>query len=191
MRSYVFALAIFVSILVGRAASAQTILAHSFGAATGTQTVITCTFGVVGCSEETTPFTYNFDYLDTLDLSAGPVFNLGRNELGNSFTGPVTTYQVLFLGYAPDGSLLLEGRDFDLEQGPGRVCPSGPTPDHPCIGVIRTATLASFTVASAPEPSTWAMMLLGFIAVGGALRRGRDRGRRPAGAQHSCNRPVR
>jgi hypothetical protein len=44
------------------------------------------------------------------------------------------------------------------------------------FGAARLGTFSSLSVAAVPEPSTWAMMLLGFGAIGGAMRRNRRSG---------------
>jgi hypothetical protein len=55
----------------------------------------------------------------------------------------------------------------------GSFTPTSVTVTNLSGAALRTSGLSSLAVAAVPEPSTWAMMLLGFGAVGAVLRRRR------------------
>jgi hypothetical protein len=84
------------------------------------------------------------------------------------FNGPIAG-----LNYNPALTFTGDNR-LQLSQSLGYSVAGGAT----SYGATRLGTFSSLSaVAAVPEPSTWAMMLLGFGAIGGTMRRTRRSGR--------------
>jgi PEP-CTERM motif len=117
---------------------------------------------------------------------AGEVTDFSATFSGNSTVGPLSfTFADLFgLVYDLDGDIG-DGLSLDVEgigasngidtyfagPGPLALCDGVATCGQVSNGQSATGTTELVLVtAGVPEPSTWAMMLIGFGALGGALR---------------------
>lgn len=145
-------------------ASAQQLLNLS-GMLQGSQVTIVCAIGDATCTSAnggtTATSSYEREFLQTLF-----VMNLAPGD--NTFTTGSLTGIGLFSGTINNNNGVLTGRDlFYSYRDPG--VPTGVLGSR-----TITATASSFAVsavAPVPEPGTWAMMLLGFLGLGTALRR--------------------
>ncbi|MES2753738.1 MAG: PEPxxWA-CTERM sorting domain-containing protein [Pseudomonadota bacterium] len=96
---------------------------------------------------------------------------------GQSYIGYLTTYQVAnpvsqaFLGIYSGGASYTGGNSAFLSSA---ADPTGSAFTPRTDDLAFTATFAP-AVAAVPEPATWGLMILGFGAVGGVLRRRRTR----------------
>ncbi|MES2905246.1 MAG: PEPxxWA-CTERM sorting domain-containing protein [Pseudomonadota bacterium] len=102
------------------------------------------------------------DFAYSLFLDGGQVFSGSQNDVSNC---------CIHLG---ESAFLTSGLVFDqltftvsLESGVGRT----PVSLLPFAGAPEQTQSGIAFVNSVPEPSTWAMMLMGFAMVGGAMRR--------------------
>jgi hypothetical protein len=134
--------------------------------------------------------TYNFSFADATDDSAsgqitttgaGPNYSVSSITGlfdGETITGLDATYAGADNTFYSAGPYLSEaGLSFDLSGGPiSQVNVFYNNPGyfldlHPPDGAgsgpaAGPLTVGSFSVAAVPEPSTWAMMILGFFGVG-------------------------
>ena len=110
----------------------------------------------------------NIDLLDSGFASFPTVFSGGAITLSN---GQVTSIFDSFGG----GILTknLPGVALFFDQSGGLDFTITPSPGHTVAG---TVLVSGPSVAAVPEPSTWAMMMLGFCAVGPLAHRRRNRG---------------
>ncbi len=98
---------------------------------------------------------YTFSFGDGSDPSAG---FLDGEASGTYAPGQEKSF--IFGEYAPDGGRAEPGvYDFDTQ-----LQIFAATPDRPMVG--SSSFGGTFQVVAAPEPSTWAMMLLGFAGLG-------------------------
>lgn len=109
------------------------------------------------------------DYTLDLNLFGSNVYSLTENNVSNSFVhlGPNTTPLSSGLQFTQSVvSLTLLSSDADTTV----------TSLLPIFGPLEDNANISFgAVAAVPEPATWAFMIFGFGAVGGALRSSRQR----------------
>ena len=139
----------------------------------------TCNFVIAGQVDTVGEFrvTSAIFNLPTNGVFAGTATNTATNTTNIDFTGVTLTNDStgeFFTGAVQNGF-------FDLAFfGPAGVAPgiftltlvgnatvdNGTPPSFPSIGGT-----ASFTAAVVPEPATWALFILGFGAIGSALRR--------------------
>jgi hypothetical protein len=119
---------------------------------------------------------------DTPPAPGNPIFDAGPDtpgaggvppadsgpsgDQGDQLTGPS--------GFAPP---------FDFSNAPAIIEGRAPLIPLPPSGTAP----GSGSVSAVPEPGTWAMMILGFLVIGMALRR---RGRKQAHPTHADGRPV-
>jgi hypothetical protein len=104
--------------------------------------------------------------------------NLRITSLFNSSSRTVTDFHVVF---TTDGGRSFQGwtEDFPKPAGPGSIT----LPDIVIpVGSTPTLTNAYFT-PRLPEPQTWSTILMGFVAVGVAMR---SRDRRSRRAEATC-----
>jgi hypothetical protein len=117
------------------------------------------------------------------NISAGTTFDLGSFSLGNgtftydesfdllvSFTAPVGSGSKQFVSEI-DGHVHGNGADIPLTVtfDPSELAFNGFTllvNDLPGIGTGDPVELTGVITAAVPEPSTWAMMILGFCGIG-------------------------
>nr|WP_240309351.1 MULTISPECIES: PEPxxWA-CTERM sorting domain-containing protein [Sphingomonas] len=132
------------------------------GSLSGTTTTILCTSGPScnpGNSQHVDPYSGSFStMLGALNLMQGDnPFSFGSIYSGGLFSGTINNNNGILTGLNLAYSF--------------QSCPPG----IPSVGChLTTATAASFAVSGGvPEPATWALMLLGFGAIGTALRRRR------------------
>lgn len=138
------------------------------GSVTGTTVTTLCASGP-GClpSAQTKSDLYSGSFskaIGTLDLKEGDnAFSFGSLYSGGLFSGIITNN---------GGVLTGSNLSFSLQ-----TCSAG----APSVGCqVTTGSARLFAVSGGvPEPATWALMLMGFGAVGSALRRSR----RPAAAR--------
>jgi hypothetical protein len=78
---------------------------------------------------------------------------------------PVTFPSALWQGPFPDGDA-----DDDVRVPHGEFGYFDPVRDRSLIAVVLSVTSSAVSTGAVPEPATWAMMILGFGLVGGALR---------------------
>jgi hypothetical protein len=138
------------------------------GALLATTTLAAGLSGVLGAND------FRYQSIDPLHLLAGQTYTiagLSPNQSGNDpwvYGGPGT-----FTGFVTD-PLVSVGPDsarFTYNPGASLVDPSDHFGDYDIYAV-------NFDVSSTggvPEPETWALMLLGFVAAGAALRSARRR----------------
>jgi hypothetical protein len=108
---------------------------------------------------------------DTSNSGVISLADIGRPnllEIGGLVNGGV--YNIGQAGLTP-------ADDFAFDFVPSIVSQSAPL-SYDTNGIINQAN--SVTISAVPEPSTWAMMLIGFGAMGGALRAKRRRALRVA-----------
>lgn len=114
------------------------------------------TFTFVRGSDPTAPVDINLDgaaLQDILSASGRGFFSIGMSMLPSSYSGDPRTGGVSIIS------------------GPGAFIEAGA--DSGRDGVTPTFPAARLIVTPVPEPGTWAMLLLGFAAVGTAIRRAR------------------
>jgi len=118
------------------------------------------------------PVTGSFDF----DVATGALSNVNYTSVSGTFTTgaeytPGDATQIYFG--------LFGSSNYDVYQlasslaGGGTVLISSGT--HPSIPISAGGSLTASAIAGVPEPATWAMMLLGFGALGIALRTRRGR----------------
>ncbi|MBW8783854.1 MAG: PEPxxWA-CTERM sorting domain-containing protein [Novosphingobium sp.] len=134
-----------------------------YGTVTGTQTTIICPLAGGPSCLATTPLSQEFHVSGLTDIIPGE----------NSFTfGGFYTFPGAYSGFITDTAGFFTGHDLSFGY-------SSCSPGASSVGCYtQSAGAASFgVIGGIPEPSTWAMMLLGFGLIGSILR-GR-RARRP------------
>jgi hypothetical protein len=101
------------------------------------------------------PYGYTFSFGDGSD----PIAGFLDGEASGTYT-PGQEKSFIFGEYTPDGGRAAPGiYNFDTQ-----LQIFAATPDRPMVGSASFG--GTFQVVAAPEPSTWAMMLLGFAGVG-------------------------
>jgi len=145
---------------VAAPADAAVYLVGISGSLSGTTTTVLCTGGA-DCnsanSQRVDPFASGFStVLGTLNLSEGD----------NSFSFGSPYGSGFFTGIINNAGGVLTGRNLSFSQ---QSC----APGVPAVGCrINVGSAVTFAVSGGvPEPATWALMLLGFGAIGIALRR--------------------
>jgi Domain of unknown function (DUF4394)/PEP-CTERM motif len=89
----------------------------------------------------------------------GTVFDpLGISLTSQSQAG----FDIFYSGGVSNAFLTANGGFYGVDLNTGRAS---------LIGALGASTIRGITTAAVPEPSTWAMMILGFAAVGHSLRR--------------------
>lgn len=128
--------------------------------------------------------TVNFvSYTINLRNSAGAVVQVISQAAGaspsgyfsysaaSSYGGPVFNFYTAVGGVSQNSLFLVVPNGFN---GTGGIVPNSASSAH--VGsqqaIVASASIAPHA-AAVPEPTTWAMMILGFGAVGAASRRGR------------------
>jgi len=138
------------------------------GTITGTTTTYSCEPYELSCTASD-PFTQAFDLQLQIEQSA-----LLDGHESFSYGNPYSDFGLF------SGTIRREGDAyFGDEITFSRADPTIRYCGISCFGSTASGGAASFEVSSAapvPEPSTWAMMLLGFGAVGYGVRRRRQRG---------------
>lgn len=124
-----------------------------------------------------------------IGLPQGPVATSWTNVVNNSFTvtnGAITS----FLFFSITGPGATADTELCLNSGPSgpglgsRVCPAnlnflglgGATEYGFNFNGAQGITFTLLRDNAVPEPATWAMLILGFGVIGGAMRRRRDAG---------------
>lgn len=113
------------------------------------------TFGADATTTQLFSIDYINDVLTKQNNNGGVLTTVG--ELGFN-VGPRDSFDIDVdgIGYVLDGNAL-----FTIDLASGALSKIGTTP----------RSLYALAVAPVPEPATWAMMIAGFAAVGGAMRR--------------------
>ena len=155
--------------LAGPASAAVTQLKIS-GTVVGSQTTLLCGFGPCNSPNQTLTQSYATTFSQVLlpfDLKEGD----------NSFTYGALSGIGLYSGVINYSNGVLTGRNltFSYEMPGVRTGTVGSS-----YITANAATFAVAAVAPVPEPGTWALMLIGFGAVGPALRRAPRRTLQPA-----------
>lgn len=116
-----------------------------------------------------TPTAQAFSFSDGVDLAEGQsyTFSSGPRPDGAAYTGTITRS-----GYDTYGNVAYLGSNFSYV----RSVLIGGTPSTATGAILTRLSAASFTVhqtipAPVPEPATWLTMILGFGAIGYAMRR--------------------
>jgi len=164
------AAAAFAALAAAPASAVEVFNVGAFGTLTGSTYTIVCVSGSPpGCSgggpggQRVDPFVSSFSFsLYTSPLAEGDnPFSYGF-EFGAGF----------YTGIINNSGGTLTGRDLIFTRVDGGSCRQFLIG---CQSVSATATTFNVT-GGVPEPSTWAMMLMGFGAVGYSLRRRRKLG---------------
>lgn len=144
-----------------------------FGTVTGTKTTILCNSGSpLSCLSENpggianTPYINDFSvFLGTMNLAQGDNdFSWGHPRVSGSWSGIINN---------DDGYLTGRNLQFAYEDSNARFGAIGSS--------YIFASASTFNVVGGiPEPATWALMLMGFLAVGTALRQAPRRTLLPA-----------
>lgn len=121
----------------------------------------------------TTPISFDF----SIDLAAGVAPSLGTNSITvrNLNTGQTVTYDPFFFGNdnATNGNGVFQNSarlNFGFLLGPG-FTPNVDSTYSVTLNSNRNAlTVFAQIGAGVPEPSTWAMLILGFGALGATMR---------------------
>jgi hypothetical protein len=114
-------------------------------------------------------------FAESLDVGGGnydntPGWHFTRTRSALLFNAPDTLTVGTYLGTAPVGQPWLNNLYINAYRGP--FPGPGVLPDRVTISVVEDfARPAEITGSYMPEPATWAMMLMGFFGLGGALRR--------------------
>jgi|SRR5579884_3212987 len=162
--------------LLATAAFALAALTAGSAASAATLVLGTCTttgVGTISCTQSGDTISYN-------ETGATGTYNSTIN-FTNSLAG---TYEVIlesttagfnFTNVSVNGSTVFSGSGHIVDVA---GIPLGLGPDNVTFTASVPTTGAdtgsvSFTIASVPEPATWAMMLLGFGGIGVAMRRRR------------------
>jgi hypothetical protein len=159
------ALALAIVVLTPRAASASD-LVYDFSAANAI--VPGPVFGSL---------TLDGSYVPGTDISAADFVSLQFNSDGLNFD--LDTPTSISGGLNADGSLAdgsdfsVSGQDFIFQEDPGGVGFAGSFPNN--LVDMRSITFTPTFASEAPEPATWAMMLMGVLGAGGAMRLARRR----------------
>jgi hypothetical protein len=131
------------------------------GHATGTQAFWSCSPAPVPCGPVTTPTERNFFYdLGLLDLSSGSAdFQTGDYRSIGLIGGTVLDL----------GGNQFTGINFAFTQVSGSPTACGV---EPCQFTVTNLSAPTFSamLAGVPEPETWLLFLVGFSAIGHALR---------------------
>lgn len=120
----------------------------------------------------------NLPLLIDLDLTTATSFLIERNPFGLYFTfsSPDFTFS-----QSPSGVSLLAGARLDTPGSSNCLCGGIYYSDAAYTTYNSELFFESVTPrAPVPEPSSWAMLILGFTAIGAALRRRRRRALSPA-----------
>lgn len=155
-------------------ARAQTIEVLGQGLIPGTTTVYTCTqlseFPPF-CPSQTSPDVFHFFVTETVDIDALSIGHAFFSEQIGNFA--FADFSIALIGKDQWGNYLFEGQDLTIYEGVDwRAC----FDTRPCTEDEGTFSAPTFSVAQVspalvPEPATWLSMLLGFAAMGFALRR--------------------
>ena len=125
-----------------------------------------------GSSAVNTPVTGSFDF----DTVTGALSNVNYTSVSGNFTtgaeyNPGDATEIYFGQFGSS--------NYDVYQlarsliGGGTIAISSGT--HPSIPISAGGSLTTTSIGAVPEPTTWAMMLLGIGALGFVLRRQRTR----------------
>ena len=131
---------------------------------------------------ETGTFAATVDAAD--EFSATFTFDLSQDGV-LSGTASTTTVQIGSLTDVDFTSILLNGNAFTLIEGPFGFNEFGAIASLPAMAGVQTlvvnglsrgngsfaGTISFMPMAAVPEPGTWALLLLGFAAVGFSMRR--------------------
>jgi hypothetical protein len=116
---------------------------------------------------------YNIDYSKVLNIITSSSGNVDGSAFNYVFTGPSFSNYVIFgahFGNQPDAGTENNISAFWLVN-------VGPNPTNTITITngkgVSNAAIYGFGPAAVPEPATWAMMLLGFGAIGVSMRRRR------------------
>ena len=142
-------------------ASAAVVQLNISGTAVGTQTTLVC--GLGPCSAPSPTLTQS--YATTFSQSLLP-FDLREGD--NAFTYGSLSGIGAYSGIINNSNGVLTGRDlyFSYENPGIRTQTVGSS-----YITARASTFAVSAIAPVPEPGTWALMLIGFGAIGTAMRR--------------------
>lgn len=149
-------------------ASATYTVTGIYGDSVRTTVTLACnSASPIGCQGNTGYGTNSVTYQSY--FSAGPYLTIA-NEGDTFFSGLELQYHSFFSFTINNMNGILTGRDLSINYYSNQCAYGG------AIGCILTdgATATAFNVTGGvPEPSTWAMMLLGFGAIGYSMRRSR------------------
>ena len=127
-------------------------------------------------------FTINvYGYLSSWDLTTQTVGPFGGFEYkpGNSYISNGALYADFQPGYVRDLHLAFS-TNLDVASADNPIIGGSPGPSYECVGSYscyvplggKTRYIAEGeAIAAVPEPSTWAMLILGFLGIGGLTYR--------------------
>ena len=131
---------------------------------TGTRTIFACDGSDIDGCTTTESLAFNWSYnllLDPALFSDGfETFQVG----GAGSPSGIFTGRINYLGGTSFTGINLDYQNFSNAP---RLCGSV------CYGSFEIASASTFSVAGVPEPSTWALLVLGFGTIAGAMRRRR------------------
>jgi PEP-CTERM motif len=136
--------------------------AYASGTITGTLAVDANTSSIVNADLVTTGlYNYHFTIVAQQFLNSGFLIVSTRDpQSASSLEFPLVG----------NGASLFSGESTAIDTGPnaGRIFPSACLDISCAVGnpISGTFTFSGETVSAVPEPSTWAMMILGFVGVG-------------------------
>ena len=163
---------------VATPASAALVQLSISGTVQGTQSTIMCGPGSpASCLTAYPTFTRTESYGSAFTTSP---FALNLVQGDNSFTYGDLRGTGLFSGTINYNNGLLTGRDlfFSLQSGGAQFGTIGGSTVFASASTFSVAPLAAVTAV--PEPGAWALMLIGFLVVGSALRQRPKRALLPA-----------
>lgn len=139
----------------------------------GTTTIMTCDYFAQSCSSDTQPSTFHFVWFSTEDLD---LLATGPHSYQANFGPTLQEYVTISLGGLDQwgNSILNAGVQVFASSNPHSCIGFGPNVPHCTTDMSSyygSFQLTQIIPAPLPEPGTWAMLLLGFAAVGIALRR--------------------
>ncbi|MFM9827641.1 MAG: PEPxxWA-CTERM sorting domain-containing protein [Sphingomonas sp.] len=132
----------------------------------------------------------SFSFISTSAITFGSTtYAAGSNLLSGTFTNATIAGQRNgsfggFSGFTPVSSItytsdfltFVPGSDYDFALALGEITPALNATPSSALSTFRAVASGQFSsdpapIAAIPEPATWAMMIVGFGLVGGALRR--------------------
>ena len=125
-----------------------------------------------GSPSVNTPVAGSFDF----DTVTGALSNVSYTSVSGAFTtgAEYTPGDATQIYFGPFGSL-----NYDVYQLASSLTNGGTVTinsgTHPWIPISAAGSLTTNAIGGVPEPATWAMMLVGFGAVGSLLRSRRTR----------------
>ena len=169
MKRWLVVAAAFAGLAAAPASATQYFDVHVTGNLTGTTSTVQCNAGSSAACLSTYPGGWSTEsFVSSFSLMLG-VMDLVEGN--NAFTYGAAFGPGLYSGTIFNNGGILTGRDLTFSYADAS-CRTGALG---CRNIVASSASFSVLQAAVPEPATWAMMLIGFGAIGVQLRR-----RRPA-----------